>query len=91
MVSDQHFFGADDGIRTRDPHLGKVLGNVQVEACGSLTCGSVRHFVHCVHLIRACRSVRYQGGGLYESTSAPATGRTAALSGPFIKLLDIPT
>jgi len=28
-----HFPGADDGIRTRDPHLGKVAG------LASLTCG----------------------------------------------------
>src|SRR4051812_49660866 len=24
-ASDQDFYGADDGIRTRDPHLGKVM------------------------------------------------------------------
>src|ERR1019366_3278848 len=26
-LSDQHLLGADDGIRTRDPHLGKVMGS----------------------------------------------------------------
>ncbi len=25
MAPDLHFYGADDGIRTRDPHLGKVM------------------------------------------------------------------
>ena len=24
-AADLHFLGADDGIRTRDPHLGKVM------------------------------------------------------------------
>src|SRR5271165_3393830 len=33
--------GADDGIRTRDPHLGKVLGMVQPVRPSPLECGSV--------------------------------------------------
>jgi hypothetical protein len=33
FIDDLRFFGADDGIRTRDPHLGKV------PATGSVTCG----------------------------------------------------
>jgi len=53
--------GADDGIRTRDPHLGKVMGTVQVDRYKSFTCGCVGHIVHSVHLIRACRSARYHG------------------------------
>jgi len=35
------FFGADDGIRTRDPNLGKVLTWVFVVFPSQLTCGSV--------------------------------------------------
>ena len=55
----RRFFGADDGIRTRDPHLGKVMGKVQVDRYKSLTCGSVRRVVHCIHPVRACRIALY--------------------------------
>src|ERR1700693_4411589 len=34
-------FGAEDGIRTRDPHLGKVMDLVQLVPCSPPTCGSV--------------------------------------------------
>jgi len=68
-----HFLGADDGIRTRDPHLGKVMENVQMDAYRSFRCGCVRHFVQYVHLIRACRSALY-----HEAPSLPdlAVGRS---------------
>ena len=52
-------FGADDGIRTRDPHLGKMIGNVQVDRYKSLACAPVRRVVHCIHLIGACRIALY--------------------------------
>jgi hypothetical protein len=28
-ISDQGLYGADDGIRTRDPHLGNVKGTLR--------------------------------------------------------------
>jgi hypothetical protein len=36
---------ADDGIRTRDPHLGKVLIGLQGTSGRTLTCGSVHPVV----------------------------------------------
>ena len=43
--------GADDGIRTRDPQLGKVLRNVQMDGSGPPTWSSVHEIVHCIHLV----------------------------------------
>ena len=39
--SDQDFCGAEDGIRTRDPHLGKVRVFVPLDIARPLKCGSV--------------------------------------------------
>jgi len=36
-LSSWSFFGADDGIRTRDPHLGKVLESVRSVLCGPVS------------------------------------------------------
>jgi hypothetical protein len=53
--------GADDGIRTRDPHHGKVLRNVQAEVLKAVTWSSVCGIVHCVHGVRPCsRAVYYR-------------------------------
>jgi hypothetical protein len=35
-------FGADDGIRTRDPHLGKAAAAVHVVTLVPVTCGFIR-------------------------------------------------
>ncbi len=48
QVCDLGKHGADDGIRTRDPHLGKkkkVIGVVQTRPPDSVRCGSVQEFV----------------------------------------------
>jgi hypothetical protein len=50
---------ADDGIRTRDPHLGKVIGKVQVDRYKPLRCAPVRRVVHSIHPVRACRIALY--------------------------------
>jgi hypothetical protein len=39
--SDQDFCGAEDGIRTRDPHLGKVGVFVRLVPARPVKCGSV--------------------------------------------------
>src|SRR5947209_19608357 len=45
------FLGADDRIRTRDPHLGNIAPIVQHVCASALTCGSVWRFVRPIHLI----------------------------------------
>src|SRR5665213_1625723 len=67
-------------VKIRGPHLGKVRAKVQVDAYKSFTCGCVRHIVHYVHLIRACRSVRYHSkrrcGRHFFTKVMPAPDRT---------------
>jgi hypothetical protein len=46
--------GADDGIRTRDPHLGKASGFVRLVAPKRLTCAHVRGSTRLVRLKRSC-------------------------------------
>jgi len=46
--------GADDGIRTRDPHLGKVRRSVQLVRSRVVTWTSVGKAVRLVHLVAAC-------------------------------------
>lgn len=55
-----------------DPHLGKVIGNVQLDRYKSLTWSSVRRVVHCVHRNQACRIALYHAArslGIREQTS----------------------
>ena len=52
--------GADDGIRTRDPHLGKVTGTVRRVVPSALTWSPVRDSVRLARPVQAVRSARYQ-------------------------------
>jgi hypothetical protein len=47
------FLGADDGIRTRDPHLGKVMMFVLGVRCSPLTSSTISEIVRCVHAVSA--------------------------------------
>ncbi len=52
-------FGADDGIRTRDPHLGKVTIRLQAVWSNALTGGFVRSVVRPVTSLPPCRRPVY--------------------------------
>jgi len=64
-AADLHVRGADDGIRTRDPHLGNVLVSVHSVTAHTFTCRSVRTNVHRV-VFRPCSS-----GALYYGARSP--------------------
>jgi len=50
-LSDQEFSGAANGIRTRDPHLGKVVNLVPLGLTSPLYCGSVHPVFTPVHRV----------------------------------------
>jgi hypothetical protein len=56
---DLRFRGADDGIRTRDPHLGKAAERVYVVTPRAMTCGSVRPVVRRDAVFPPCRRALY--------------------------------
>src|SRR5207253_1903786 len=41
ITQESHFYGADDGIRTRDPHLGNPTERATDEVGCGVTCGFV--------------------------------------------------
>ena len=51
--------GAEDGIRTRDPHLGKVRVFVRLGPASPLKCGSVHPVSTSVHPVRPCSRALY--------------------------------
>jgi hypothetical protein len=66
----QFFLRADDGIRTRDPHLGKVLIGLRALSCRALTCGFVHPVVRREALTPSCCRAVYQGESEIRQTSA---------------------
>jgi hypothetical protein len=52
-------YGADDGIRTRDPHLGKVALRVSLGAQRVVICASVRQPVRQSRRFLPCRRALY--------------------------------
>ena len=54
------FSGADDGIRTRDPHLGKVTGTVRPVRSRVLTWPPVLRSLHPARPVRGVRRARHQ-------------------------------
>ena len=61
-------FGADDGIRTRDPNVGNVVNAVQPGLAGAATWGLVQPVVRSVRLFPPCSRALYFGSG--PSTTA---------------------
>ena len=69
-AADLQFCGADDGIRTRDPHLGNVPVSVHSVTARTFTCRSVRTNIHRA-VFRPCSS----GALYYEARSPRGTAR----------------
>jgi hypothetical protein len=55
-------FGADDGIRTRYPHLGNAMKLVQAVTANVVAWCRVGPVVRCVHPVTSCRRALYQRG-----------------------------
>jgi len=88
-ASDLRFAGADDGIRTRDPNLGKVELAVPRVGCRPLTCASVRGVVRRMapnppcsraRSTTACAQNPISGGSMSLVRSKPVVSRSRATS-----------
>ena len=82
--------GADDGIRTRDPHLGKVPIGLQPVFSRLLTWGFVRSVVRPGTPLPLCRRAVYLGSR--QTRQAPSTVRERRQYGrPCAQLSSIPS